>query len=330
MKKWIQFSLFLIFMFTCSTVYWMKKKYSLPFYKYIYHQSPVEVVNIEPNLGIFFAETTEKLEPSTLAVCAIESASHNYPDRSVYLFMKGLTKDMTISNNPSYKGISLLSSLKNVHILPLNFEELFKDTPLLPWYQKINSDKEQFWTHVISDGFRIAVVWKYGGIYMDTDIISIKPLQEVDFLAFEELRTCSSSAFGFQRHHEYLWECMEDFVKNYRGAIWGQQGPLLHTRVIARRCEFPDFKYIKDGTCKNISILHPQRLSPIHYSNWGKYFEVWDHKNTFNNSYGFHMWNFMNKNKKKVMAGSNSLAENLFIKNCPLTYEFILKSTPGK
>ncbi|XP_029473163.1 alpha-1,4-N-acetylglucosaminyltransferase-like [Rhinatrema bivittatum] len=194
----------------------------------------------------------------------------------------------------------------------------------------VNPDKEHFWTHISADGFRLAMIWKNGGIYMDTDIISMRPIQEVDFLAAEGSRDCSNGIFGFQRHYQYLWECMEDFVKNYNGAIWGQQGPRLLTRVLARQCELPVFKHVEDVTCGNISILHPQRFYPIPYPAWRRYFEVWDPHGTFNNSYALHLWNFMNKGTKKVIAGSNTVAENLFIKYCPLTYEFIVKATPRK
>ncbi|XP_029473162.1 alpha-1,4-N-acetylglucosaminyltransferase-like [Rhinatrema bivittatum] len=305
-------------------------KHSWTLYRSLYNQPTVKVANIESNHGIFFAETTENLEVSSLVVCAIESASRTYPNRSIYFFMKGLTEDMTITKSSFYKAIPLLSSIKNVKILPLNFENVFKDTPLLPWYQKVNPVKESYWTHISSDGFRLAMIWKHGGIYMDTDIISMRPIQEVDFLAAPRSQNCSNGIFGFQRHYQYLWECMEDFVKNYNGAIWGQQGPRLLTRVLARQCELPVFKHVEDATCGNISILHPQRFYPIPYLAWRRYFEVWDPRGTFNNSYALHLWNFMNKDMKKVTAGSNTVAENLFIKYCPLTYEFIVKATPRK
>ncbi|XP_029473161.1 alpha-1,4-N-acetylglucosaminyltransferase-like [Rhinatrema bivittatum] len=306
----------------------MKQSWTL--YRSLYKQSTVEFASIESNRGIFFVETTEKLDISSLVACAIESASRTYPNRSIYFFMKGLTEDMTIFKSSFYKAIPLLSSIRNVYILPLNFGNVFKDTPLLPWYQKVNPAKERFWTHTSADGFRLAMIWKHGGIYMDTDFISMRPIQEVDFLAAQGSRDCSNGIFGFQRHYQYLWECMEDFVKNYNGASWGHQGPQLFTRVLARQCELPVFKHVEDATCGNISFLHPHRFYPIPYPSWRQYFEVWNPQGTFNNSYALHLWNFMNRGTKKVIAGSNTMAENLFIKYCPLTYEFIVKATPRK
>nr|XP_033801764.1 alpha-1,4-N-acetylglucosaminyltransferase-like [Geotrypetes seraphini] len=334
MKSSIICSLSLVFVLICSTLYWINIEPLWTLHKFMNKQFMTKQFIaegiIKPDHGIFFVETTEKLEPSSLAVCAVESASQTYPNRTIYFFMKGLAKGEKIKKSSFFKAIPLLLSIKNIHILPLDFEEVFNNTPLYSWYQKVNPAWETFWTHVSADGFRLAMIWKYGGIYMDTDIISLKPVPEVDFLAFENFETINNAAFGFQRHDEFLWDCMEDFVKNYRGNLWGQQGPRLLTRVIKSQCEISGFKDIGDITCRNISIMNTKRFYPLLYSAWERYFQVWNPHDTFNNSYGLHLWNYMNKSFKKVIAGSNSLAENLFMKHCPLTYKFIVKHTSRK
>nr|XP_033772025.1 alpha-1,4-N-acetylglucosaminyltransferase-like [Geotrypetes seraphini]XP_033772034.1 alpha-1,4-N-acetylglucosaminyltransferase-like [Geotrypetes seraphini]XP_033772043.1 alpha-1,4-N-acetylglucosaminyltransferase-like [Geotrypetes seraphini] len=319
----------LLFVFICSTIYWMNMEPLWTLYKSMTKQLTAEGT-IKPDHGIFFVETTEKLEPSSLVVCAVESASQMYPKRTIYFFMKGLAKGETINKNSFYKAIQLLSSIKNIQILPLDFEEVFNNTPLYSWYQKVNPATETFWPHVSADGFRLAMIWKYGGMYMDTDIISLKPVPEVDFLAFENVDIINNAVFGFQRHDQFLWDCMEDFVKNYRGYMWGHQGPRLLTRVIKRQCEISGFKDVGDITCRNISILNTRRFYPLPHPAWERYFQVWNPHDTFNNSYGLHLWNFKNKNNKQVIPGSNSVAENLFMKHCPLTYEFIVKHASRK
>nr|XP_033772098.1 alpha-1,4-N-acetylglucosaminyltransferase-like isoform X2 [Geotrypetes seraphini]XP_033772110.1 alpha-1,4-N-acetylglucosaminyltransferase-like isoform X2 [Geotrypetes seraphini]XP_033772117.1 alpha-1,4-N-acetylglucosaminyltransferase-like isoform X2 [Geotrypetes seraphini]XP_033772127.1 alpha-1,4-N-acetylglucosaminyltransferase-like isoform X2 [Geotrypetes seraphini]XP_033772134.1 alpha-1,4-N-acetylglucosaminyltransferase-like isoform X2 [Geotrypetes seraphini]XP_033772144.1 alpha-1,4-N-ace len=334
MKLWITCSLF-IFFFISSTFFWMQPLKTV--HKFMQKQLTSNVskplssdVIIKSNTGIFFVETTEKLEPSPLAVCAVESASQTYPDRTIYFFMKGLTKNMTITKSSFYKAIPLLSSMENVNILPLDLEEVVQDTPLYPWYQKVNPAKEQYWKHVSSDGFRLAVIWKYGGIYMDTDIVSLKPVQEINFLAVQDYQIVNSAILGFQKHHQFLWDCMEDFVKNYRGGIWGHQGPGLVTRMIERHCGMTVFKGTEDIICRDFSILNTQRFYPVPYQTWERYFQVWNPKDSFNNSYALHLWNFMNKNNKRVIIGSNSVVENLFMKRCPRTYELIIKHASRK
>lgn len=48
---------------------------------------------------------------------------------------------------------------------------------------QVNSSTERHWLYVSSDACRLAVIWKYGGVYMDTDVISIRPIPDENFLA---------------------------------------------------------------------------------------------------------------------------------------------------
>ncbi|XP_051873194.1 alpha-1,4-N-acetylglucosaminyltransferase-like [Pristis pectinata] len=104
--------------------------------------------------GIIFVESTDNVEPTPLMVCSVESAARLNPDKPVYYFMKGFSGNLSQYPQPEYRGIPLLSSMKNVVILPLNPTELFEDTPLKGWYQKVNPEKERYWIHILADGCR--------------------------------------------------------------------------------------------------------------------------------------------------------------------------------
>lgn len=277
--------------------------------------------------GIFFVETSERMVLPSLVACSIESAARTYPTRPVYFLMRGLREDTSIQLNSDCRVIFLLSSMKNVHILPLRFEALFKDTPLQSWYHKVDPTMQRYWTHHVSDACRQALLWKYGGIYMDTDVISIKPIPVEDFLAAESPTLCSSAVLGFKLHHPFIWACMEDYVENYNGDIWIQQGPRLYTRMAEKYCKMPNFELIGDAMCSNFSYLQPRRFFPIAFDKWFQFFEIWDkNDNTFSISYALHFWNYMNKEHKEVTAGSNTVAEHLFKQYCPLTYDIFVKN----
>ncbi|XP_074860174.1 alpha-1,4-N-acetylglucosaminyltransferase-like [Carettochelys insculpta] len=276
---------------------------------------------------IIFVETTDHLEPSPLASCSVESAARIYQDRSVVYFMKGLKNNTELVSNSAYPAFTLLSAMENVHIRPFQMDALFQETPLLPWYRRVNPDQEVYWRHVSSDACRYALIWKYGGIYMDTDVISLRPISLENFLTAEDLKLMGSAIFGFSHHHPFVWGCMEDFVENYNGADWGYQGPKLLTRRLRALCKLTNFQNVENQTCRNISILHPQRFYPIPYSEWWKYFEVWETNPDFSSSFGLHLWNFMNKEHKTVVAGSNTLVETLYKKYCPTTYKVLLQGS---
>uniref|UniRef100_A0A8C8VMS1 Alpha-1,4-N-acetylglucosaminyltransferase n=1 Tax=Pelusios castaneus TaxID=367368 RepID=A0A8C8VMS1_9SAUR len=279
--------------------------------------------------SLIFVETTDRLEPHPLVSCSVESAARIYYDRPVAFFMKGLNSNTWLDSNSTYAAFSLLSAMKNVFIFPLEMETLFQETPLFEWYHQVNITQERHWVHISSDASRLALIWKYGGIYMDTDVISIRPIPVTNFLAAQESQFSSNGIFGFPQHHWFIWDCMEDFVRNYNGDIWGHQGPFLMTRRLRLLCTLTSFDDIEDQSCHNISFLHPQRFYPISYPEWRKYYEVPETNPDFNDSYALHLWNFMNKEHRTVVAGSNTLVENLYKAYCPTTYKDLIQSTEG-
>ncbi|OCT81141.1 alpha-1,4-N-acetylglucosaminyltransferase-like [Xenopus laevis] len=277
--------------------------------------------------GVMFLETTDRMEPPPLVLCSIESAARVYPDRPVVFFMKGLTDINSEEDEKRAKErFPSLSALKNVYIFPLRMEELFNSTPLLRWYLKADPKQEKYWIHNLSDGCRMAMIWRYGGFYFDSDVISMRPIPEKNFLTAENLHTSGSSVFGLTPHHSFAWRSLNDFVDNYNGDVWGNQGPALFTRVLKQSCELHDFKSLDNVVCGNISFLHPERIYPIPYVNWRKYFEVWDKLPTFDNSYALHLWNYMNSQEKRTVdIGSNTLVENLYKQYCPSIYGLLSK-----
>ncbi|XP_078266077.1 alpha-1,4-N-acetylglucosaminyltransferase-like [Rhinoraja longicauda] len=282
------------------------------------------------NPGIMFVETSDNVELKPLVACSVESTARQNPDKPIYFFMKGFSGNLSQYPEPNYRLIPLLSSVKNVFLLPLNAAELFDDTSLKFWYQKVDPKKEKYWLHVFADGCRLALLWKYGGIYLDTDIISMKPLPFGNFTCPQSSDIISNGAMGFHhRHHPFLRNCMEDFVAKYIGDVWGQQGPGLITRVLKKWCQKKHLGPFIGKECNGISLWIINRFYPITYPSWRKYFAPWKNKSMeqiFSATYGAHVWNYMNSNNaEKIVAGSGSLIECLFELYCPTTYRYLIQ-----
>uniref|UniRef100_A0A8C5MP34 Alpha 1,4-glycosyltransferase domain-containing protein n=1 Tax=Leptobrachium leishanense TaxID=445787 RepID=A0A8C5MP34_9ANUR len=302
-------------MICCS----LKAGFSLHFPKAIHKIWPVNILS--KGNGVMFLETTDRMNPPSFVLCAIESAARVYPDRPIVFFMKGLKEINSEDDQKKAKGhFPTLSSFNNIFFFPLRMEEIFRDTPLLPWYEKVNPEREEHWTHVSSDGCRLALNWKYGGIYMDTDIISIRRITGGNFLAVESSMYVSNGVFGLLPQHNFTWWSMENFVEKYNGAIWAHNGPHLFTRVLKQMCAIQELITVEDFMCKDITLLNPQRFYPIPYESWELYYEVWEDLPTFNDSYALHLWNYMNVDHMTVIPGSNMLMEHLYQQFCPSTY----------
>ena len=116
--------------------------------------------------------------------------------------------------------------------------------------------KEKKWAFV-SDYVRLDVVWQYGGIYLDTDVELIKPLdfflEEEVFFALEKKNLCINTGLGFgavpenrilrqlMELYEKLSFYMEDGSLNliacprYNTEFFVKKG--YHLKDITQRCE---------------------------------------------------------------------------------------------
>ncbi|XP_060689949.1 alpha-1,4-N-acetylglucosaminyltransferase-like [Hemiscyllium ocellatum] len=285
------------------------------------------VINRSFRARNFFLQTSSELNPKPLVMCSIESAARLNPNKPVYFFMKALTGNVSAFREPEYKAIPLLSSFKNVIILPLNFKELFNNTPLAGWYEKADPSKEVYWIHVLSDACRMTSLWKYGGIYLDTDVISIKPLEFGNFIVAESEIHSSSAVLGFNRSHPFLENCLTDFVEKYNGAVWGQQGPKLITRNLKKWCGTDLLNQFLNKECKGIGYVPKYLFYPIPHENWKQYFEKnrWNNNNDaivkeFSKSNAVHIWNFLSGHQKYDIKGSQSFIKYFYQKYCPSTY----------
>uniref|UniRef100_A0A673V6T0 Alpha-1,4-N-acetylglucosaminyltransferase n=1 Tax=Suricata suricatta TaxID=37032 RepID=A0A673V6T0_SURSU len=146
---------------------------------------PPKLISSAPPPGnIFFLETSDRTNPNFLFMCSVESAARAHPEARVVVLMKGLSGGNT--SLPRHLGLSLLGCFPNVHLLPLDLEALFRDTPLEAWYATRRRRWEPYLLPVLSDASRIALLWKFGGIYLDTDFIVLRNLQNLT----NTLRSC--------------------------------------------------------------------------------------------------------------------------------------------
>jgi lactosylceramide 4-alpha-galactosyltransferase len=101
--------------------------------------------------------------------CAVESAAKMNPDLEVYLLF---TAPINLGNSTvKNKVVTQLLSYPNIHVRHLHFEKYFMGSPLEEWY-KGGALKASRWprSHA-SDALRFLTLWKYGGTYLDLDVI---------------------------------------------------------------------------------------------------------------------------------------------------------------
>jgi len=159
----------------------------------------------------------------------------------------------------------------NVIVVRPDIRALLEGTPAEGWLREVERHREgkYFYSHV-TDIFRFATLYRYGGIYLDTDVIVMRDMGHLENCVGAELagehgeaKILNGAIMAFpKRGSRFLWDCMAEFNATYRGDLWGWNGPELVTRVAAR--------YPRDDG--QLRILPTLAFYPIHWTQIKKYF----------------------------------------------------------
>jgi len=92
----------------------------------------------------------------------------------------------------------------------------------------------------MSDMLRYLTLWKYGGIYLDLDVVVISSLENLtNFAGAEDWDDVAAGVMGFDTSElgrRIADACVRDFKKNFRGDVWGNNGPGVITRTLQKLC----------------------------------------------------------------------------------------------
>ncbi|KAG2688051.1 hypothetical protein I3760_09G076100 [Carya illinoinensis] len=131
---------------------------------------------------------------------------------------------------------SLVNDGYKVAVAMPNLDELLKDTPThvfaSVWFEW---RKTKFYSTHYIELARLAALYKYGGIYLDSDIIILKPLSGLNNTVGMEDHLSGSSLNGavmaFRKHSSFVMECLKEFYMTYDDTRLRWNGADLLTRV---------------------------------------------------------------------------------------------------
>ncbi len=154
--------------------------------------------------NIYFIELINRTQWHPITVCSVFTAAVKNPDSKITLF----SKQMNLA--PKWRNLT------NLHLTYLDEHQILNGTPLLDWYLHAVLKKSQFHVHEVSDALRIALLFQFGGMYLDSDTFVIRPLPAKwknaiaqqrkgvvtnGFLAFEKDHLCLQSNTFFFDHN---------------------------------------------------------------------------------------------------------------------------------
>nr|VDD53090.1 unnamed protein product [Brassica oleracea] len=186
-----------------------------------------------------------------------------------------------------------------------NLPYLLKDTAGETWLEEIQTGKRDpgkiSLAQNLSNLMRLAYLFKFGGVYLDTDMIVLKSFKRLrNVIGAQTLEPVTrnwtrlnNAVLIFDKDHPLLLKCIEEFALTFNGNVWGHNGPYLVSRV-ARAVE---------GTeGYNFSVVTPSAFYSVNWVEIEKLFKVPRTEKDLKRvqvkvlemqrrSYGLHLWN---------------------------------------
>ncbi|XP_078428723.1 alpha 1,4-glycosyltransferase family protein [Wolffia australiana] len=226
---------------------------------------------------------------------ALESLLHHHKDACVLVFSETLELD--------FFADFVRDGFKIAAAMP-NLDELLEATPVhgfaSVWH---NWRKTRYYPLHSSEVIRLAALYKYGGVYLDWDVIVLKPLSSLKNSVGVENEingypVLNGAVMAFDKHSPFLMECMKELHTTYDSNNPSWNGVQLLTRVVRRLSGNPE-KLQKEFPL-NLEPTH--KFFPINANNIIRYFsapvdEADEAQQSnlltkiLNESVAFHFWN---------------------------------------
>lgn len=205
---------------------------------------------------------------------------------------------------------------------------MLKGTPAQAWLEDLK-DGNKDPGHIplsqnLANLIRLVLLYKYGGVYMDTDIIVVKEFsglrnvigaQSVDSVT-KKWNRINGAVMIFDMNHPILLEFLQEFATTFDGNRWGYNGPYLVSRVIERLGSLPAY---------NLTILPPKAFYPVDWNKIGRLFsKPWNEtesiwvENKINqlhegDTYAIHLWN---KRTRELEIQEGSVMARIISQHC--------------
>ncbi|CAF3782410.1 unnamed protein product [Rotaria sp. Silwood1] len=286
-------------------------------------QKEYELINTK--LKIFFVQTSKNEDILSRHACSIESAARLHPNGLIFVLMR--SKYIHLK-----KGSYIhLRSYNNIYFVHFNEQDIYFGTLL------INLNKTQRKQYInyfsishMSDFIRTAILYKYGGIYFDLDVIPLKNFQLFsNTVGLETNYGVNVAVLVFEKQHLVLniqmIKQLETIEKQFHALCWNCLGPLALTDALKSICNQSQLYIHEKDKCHQIDIQPSYVFYPISYQQILQFFRRSTENVNFllkNSSiYSIHYFHHMTMNIPiEIMSPFAQIAE-LF---CPNVYKELI------
>lgn len=208
-----------------------------------------------------------------------------------------------------------------------DFNYLFNNTAAQAWYNQLMQGNvnpgEVSLGQNLSNLLRLGLLYRFGGIYLDTDILVLKSFKKLrNTIGAQtinpETRNWSrlnNAVMIFDQGHPLLYKFIEEFALTFDGNKWGHNGPYLVSRVVSRITGRPGY---------NFTVLPPMAFYPVYWSRIGSLFQgprnethskwlIAKLEQIQSQSFTVHLWN---KQSRGFKVEEGSIIEQIMLDSC--------------
>ncbi|KAF6141464.1 hypothetical protein GIB67_021280 [Kingdonia uniflora] len=252
----------------------------------------------------------------------IESVFKSHPNACLVILSSSLD---------STRGSELLEPFRGkgfrIFAISPDFDYLFKNTFAEAWFDRLKKGDvdpgDVSLGQNLSNLVRLSVLYKFGGIYIDTDVIVLKNfagLRNVIGAQTMDLESGNWSRLNnavmiFDKKHPLLFKFIQEFALTFNGNKWGHNGPYLVSRVVSRVTGRPGF---------NFTVLPPPAFYPIDWRRIQSLFHApraglqskWVSsklKHIRKESFALHLWN---KHSRNLTVEEGSIIGRIMLDCC--------------
>ncbi|KAH8376753.1 hypothetical protein KR093_001155 [Drosophila rubida] len=285
-----------------------------------------------PGKTIFFHET--RCHPpgskyimnlTARQACSIESAALHNPNFQVFVLFASPTY-LPKAEDPKLPLIEALQSYKNVHFRQLNIWRYAKGTPIEDWVNKGDLFESSFLTEHASDLMRLMSLYRYGGIYMDIDVVVLRSMENLplNYVGAEDSETLCNAVLSLEpkgKGHEIAELFLREFQQHFNGQLYTNNGPSLMGRVTKKICNSTSIKDIVAASrnCNGFKVFNSTVFYPIPWPAWRRFVEpqyLNDTLATTKDSYLVHLWNKVSF-EERIKVGENTAYGKFAHDHCP-------------
>ncbi|XP_031631984.1 lactosylceramide 4-alpha-galactosyltransferase-like isoform X2 [Contarinia nasturtii] len=257
------------------------------------------------------------------------------PDKAIFFISTSCAKNARVGFIPDEEPSLIVSTLKsypNIHFRNLDLYNYSMGTLGEYWIKKDLIFSTSYHLAHLSDYLRFLTLFKFGGVYMDMDIIVRKTLDGFppNFGGEEDPNSINCAILGLESKdagHKISELVVRENTEHYKPYEWAYSGPGALSRVLSEICHCPKnrISQARPEFCWGFKIFPQSEFYAIHWSrpNDTVSTDKWTVDYTLEkikHSTAVHMWN-SRIHGSPILKSQRTVYKILAEKNCPRIYD---------